>query len=45
MTPFSQRNTVLRMLFSAMVGSYGLTFITISALIVAAYVLRELRLI
>lgn len=45
MTPFPSRNAVLRIVFCSMLGGYGLTFITISVLILLTYVLYELHLI
>ena len=45
MSPFSSQNAMLRMVLSAVIGGYGLAFITMSALLLLAYVLYELRLI
>ena len=44
MMPYSSRNAVLRIVVSAMIGGYGLTFIAMGVLILLAYVLYELRL-
>jgi len=45
LTPFSSSNAMLRSVICAMIGGYGLPFITISVLLLLAYVLYQLRLI
>ena len=45
MLPFSSRNALVRMLVAALLGGYGLAYVTMSVLILLTYVLYELRLI
>ena len=45
MNPFSSQTAVLRMVLSAVIGGYGLTFITMSVLLLLAYVLYQIPVI
>lgn len=45
MIPSYSQNSLLRMVINALLGGYGLTFVTIAVLILALYALHELRLI
>jgi hypothetical protein len=42
--PFFSPNSKLKMVIDAMVGAYGLTFITLGTTALIVYVLQQLRL-
>jgi len=43
--PLLPRDPIFRLVISALVGSYGLTFIAIAVFVLLAYVLHETRLV